>query len=154
MVSSTVDIPTISAPHVAAMRISAGVSKCGPCSPKYTASLIPGSTARTSARNDSLYASVRSTKRPASGAGALSPVSGECAVRLMWSRMTTGVPTFQLVRKQPAPLVSKTVRQPSANAVRTPCTTAWTPRPSYKCVRPVSSSTGVVPMQMDFSAPP
>ena len=68
--------------------------------------------------------------------------------------MTTGVPTFQSVRKQPAPFVSTTVRQPSAKAVRTPCTTACTPRPSYKCVRPVSSSTGVVPMRMDFSAPP
>ena len=51
IVSSTVDIPTRSAPRVASMRISAGVSKCGPGSPAYTPSASSGSIPRARARS-------------------------------------------------------------------------------------------------------
>ena len=50
---------------VPAMRISAGVSKCGPWKPTYTPSGRSGSTVRATARSRALYRSVRSTKRDA-----------------------------------------------------------------------------------------
>ena len=60
----------------------------------------------------------------------VAPVSGDVPVRLMWSLMSTGVPGVQPSFRPPQPLVSTAVRQPAAAAVRTPCTTAATPRPS------------------------
>ena len=58
------------------------------------------------------------------------PSIGEVAVRLMWSLIRTGVPGVQVSFSPPQPLVSTMTRQPAAAAVRTPCTTARTPRPS------------------------
>ena len=58
------------------------------------------------------------------------PSMGERAVRLMWSRISTGVPGVQAGFSPPQPLVSTTVRQPAAAAVRIGCTTAATPLPS------------------------
>ena len=51
------------------------------------------------------------------------PCSGERPVRLRWSATTTGSPTDMPSRIPPAALVSTTVRQPAAAAVRTPCAT-------------------------------
>ena len=51
MVSCTVDMPTRSAPSVRNMRISAGVSYCGPNNPAYTPSARVGSISRASARS-------------------------------------------------------------------------------------------------------
>ena len=58
------------------------------------------------------------------------PSSGEAAVRLMWSVMSTGVPGAQAGLSPPHPLVRTMVVQPAALAVRTACTTDRTPRPS------------------------
>ena len=55
---------------------------------------------------------------------------GEVAVRLMWSQISTGVPGAHDSRSPPQPFVMTTARQPAAAAVRMPCTTARTPRPS------------------------
>ena len=53
----------------------------------------------------------------------------------MWSLISTGVPGPQAGSRPPHPLVRTTVVAPVAAAVRTPCTTRRTPRPSYRCVR-------------------
>ena len=45
----------------------------------------------------------------------------------------------------PAALVSTTVRQPAATAVRTPCTTAAGDSPSYRWTRPRNTRTRTVP---------
>ncbi len=58
------------------------------------------------------------------------PSIGVAAVRLMWSEMSTGVPGAHSGRSPPQPLVMTIVEQPAAAAVRTPWTTARTPRPS------------------------
>ena len=60
----------------------------------------------------------------------VAPSSGESAVRLMWSLMSTGVPGVQVSLMPPAPLVRIIVRAPVAAAVRTECTTRRTPWPS------------------------
>ena len=60
----------------------------------------------------------------------VAPRSGDAPVRLMWSLMSTGVPGVQAGLRPPQPLVSTMARQPAAAAVRTPCATASTPRPS------------------------
>ena len=79
---------------------------------------------------------------------------GEVAVRLMWSLMSTGWPGEKVGRRPPHPLVSTTVRAPAATAVRTPCTTAATPRPSYRWVRPRKTSARVEsPTRTDRSVP-
>ncbi|SLI97162.1 Uncharacterised protein [Mycobacteroides abscessus subsp. abscessus] len=68
MASRTVDMPTRSAPTVRSIRISAGVSYCGPVRPAYTPSVSSGSSSRARARNPGSQASTRSTKvAPASG---------------------------------------------------------------------------------------
>ena len=51
-------------------------------------------------------------------------------MRLMWSLISTGVPGTHSGLSPPHPLVITIVRQPAAAAVRTPCTTASTPRSS------------------------
>ena len=61
------------------------------------------------------YASVRSTN--------CAPTSGERAVRLRWSLISTGWPICMSGRSPPAALVSTTMRAPAAQAVRTGCTT-------------------------------
>jgi hypothetical protein len=48
----------------------------------------------------------------------------------MWSLISTGVPGVQFSLSPPQPLVRTITRQPDRAAVRTPCTTAATPRPS------------------------
>ena len=58
------------------------------------------------------------------------PGFAKVAVRFRWSWIRTGVPGAQSGFSPPQPLVSTMVRQPAAAAVRTPCTTAATPRPS------------------------
>ena len=60
----------------------------------------------------------------------VAPRSGDAPVMLMWSLISTGVPGVQSGFSPPHPFVSTIVRQPAAAAVRTPCTTASTPRPS------------------------
>ena len=63
------------------------------------------------------------------------PSRGDVAVRLMWSLIRTGVPGPRSGSMPPQPLVSTSVEQPAAAAVRTACTTGRTPRPSYRWVR-------------------
>ena len=60
----------------------------------------------------------------------MAPSSGESAVRLMWSLMSTGVPGVQVSLIPPAPFVSTITAAPVAAAVRTECTTRRTPWPS------------------------
>ena len=60
----------------------------------------------------------------------VAPSSGESAVRLMWSLISTGVPGVQVSLMPPAPLVRIIVVAPAAAAVRTECTTRRTPWPS------------------------
>ena len=57
-------------------------------------------------------------------------------------------------RMPPAALVSTTVRQPAAAAVRTPCATGPTPCPSYRWVRPSSTSTRRSPTRTERIVPP
>ncbi len=57
----------------------------------------------------------------------VAPSSGESAVRLMWSLISTGWPGFQVSLMPPAPLVSTMIFAPVAAAVRTLCTTRRTP---------------------------
>ncbi len=88
----------------------------------YTPSSREGSTSLAIARSAGVYRSVRSTK--------FAPTSGVAPVKLIWSRISTGVPGRQDGSMPPQPLVSTIVRAPVAAAVRTPCTTASTPAPS------------------------
>ena len=67
----------------------------------------------------------------------MAPTSGVWPVRFRWSRISTGVPGAQSGFSPPQPLVSTRSWAPAAAAVRTPWTTAATPRPSYRWVRPV-----------------
>ena len=60
----------------------------------------------------------------------VAPSSGESAVRLMWSLISTGVPGVQCSLMPPAPLVRIMTDAPVAAAVRTECTTRRTPWPS------------------------
>ena len=88
-----------------------------------------GSTSLARARSRGEYASVRSRN--------VAPVSGFAPVRFRWSEISTGSPTCcSSGRRAPAALVSTIVLTPAASAVRTRWTTASTPRPSYRCVRP------------------
>ena len=72
----------------------------------------------------------------------------------MWSLIIAGSPIVQSSRNTPAPFVSTATRHPSAAAARTPCTTGATPWPSYRCVRPVSTSTRDAPIVIDTASPP
>ena len=114
--SCTVDMPTRSAPSVRIIRISAGVSKCGPGTPGVDAlgerAGRPRGRARAAAR---LYRSDRSTN--------CGPTSGERPVRLRWSEISTRSPSPYAGSSPPAALVSTTVGRRAATAVRTPCTT-------------------------------
>src|SRR5690625_260696 len=105
-----------------------------------------GSTSRQRSRSRRAYRSVRSTK--------LAPTRGEVAVRLMWSLMSTGVPGDHDGSSPPHPFVSTIARQPAAAAVRTACTTAPTPRPSYKWVRPRKTSRRRSPNRIERTVPP
>ena len=58
------------------------------------------------------------------------PTSDDVPVRLRWSAISTGSPTRMPSRIPPAALVSTTVRQPAAAAVRTPWATGAGPWPS------------------------
>ena len=60
----------------------------------------------------------------------VAPSSGDAAVRLMWSEISTGVPGSQEGSIPPAPFVSTITRAPAAAAARTLCTTLRTPLPS------------------------
>ena len=111
-------MPTRSAPSTRSARISAGVSKCGPGSPAYTPSARPGSTARANSRNRASYGDPAAAGVPAR------------AVRSSWSASSTGSPTANPGRIPPAALVSRTVPQPAATAVRTPWVTVSAGWPS------------------------
>ena len=138
-------MPTRSAPSVRSILISAGVSKCGPGNWAYTPSVNSGLISSARPRRRGEYRSVRSTK--------FAPSIGEVAVRLRWSEISTGSPGVMPSRSPPAALVSTTSRAPAATAVRTPCATAPTPRPSYRWVRPSSTSARLSPIGIDLIRP-
>ena len=83
------------------------------------------------------------------------PANGDMPVRLMQSRMSTVVPGAHSGLRPPAPLVSTMTLAPAQIAVRTPCTTWFTPWPSYRWVRPVKIAA-VLPVIVETirSAPP
>ena len=100
--SSTVDMPTRSAPIVAAMRISAGVSKCGPWKPEVHALGQVGVDRAgevAQARRCRGRSGRRSAARPSGGG--FGPVSGDRPVRLMWSLISTGWPIGHSGRSEP-----------------------------------------------------
>src|ERR1700733_13693257 len=84
--------------------------------------------------------------------GAAGGVRGERRVRFRWSLISTGCPTAYAGLTPPAALVSTTVRQPAAIAVRTPCTTVCGAYPSYMCTRPRNSSIRWLPCFMSRPA--
>ena len=67
--------------------------------------------------------------------------------------ISTPVPGAQSSRSDPLALVSTSVRQPAAAAVRTAWTTAAGPWPSKRCVRPSSTSTRWPDHSYDRSSP-
>ena len=69
---------------------------------------------------------MRSTNRGGWSGGGGGPAMGDWPVRLRWSERSTGWPTAHEGFSPPAALVSTTVRQPAATAVRTPWTTVET----------------------------
>ena len=91
--SSTVDMPTRSAPIVAAMRISAGVSKCGPWKPEVHALRQVGVDGAGEVAQPGAVEVGQVDERATERRGGLAPVSGDRPVRLMWSLISTGWPT-------------------------------------------------------------
>ena len=74
-------------------------------------------------------------------------------MRFRWSEISTGSPGAIPCRRPPAALVSTTILAPAATAVRMLCTTAATPRPSYRWVRPSSTSARLSPIGIDRIRP-